>query len=588
MQNLVKILSLLSCHERKRLVLLTALITIMALLDMIGVASILPFMTVLVNPSIIETNMYLNNIFQFSKKFGIETDQEFLFFLGIFVFILLFISLAFKSLTIYFQIRFVQMREYSIGKRLVEGYLHQPYSWFLNRNSSDLGKTILSEVQQFISNGISPILELISKGTVAIAITTLLIIVEPKIALIAGFSLAGIYLAIFYFFRRYLNLIGSKRLKNNQLRFRSVSEAFGAIKEIKVNGLEQTYINWFSNSAQNYAQTQSTVRILAQLPRFILEGIAFGGILLLMLYLISKTGNFNEAIPIISLYVFAGYRLMPSLQVAYASLAQLTFIGPSLDKLNNDLKNLKPFDENQEKNTFIFHDVIKLKNIYFKYPNTSRSALNDVSLNIPAKSTVGLIGTTGSGKTTLADIILGLFESQKGILEVDGVTITKKNIRSWQKIIGYVPQHIFLADTSIEQNIAFGVDAINIKKEIIEKVSKIANLHDFVINELPDQYQTTIGERGVKLSGGQRQRIGIARALYHNPKLLILDEATSALDNQTEKAVMEALNSLRKNITIIIVAHRLNTVKNCDCIIKLEQGQVVGLGKYNDIIYDRM
>ena len=505
MQNLVKILSLLSCHERKRLVLLTALITIMALLDMIGVASILPFMTVLVNPSIIETNMYLNNIFQFSKKFGIETDQEFLFFLGIFVFILLFISLAFKSLTIYFQIRFVQMREYSIGKRLVEGYLHQPYSWFLNRNSSDLGKTILSEVQQFISNGISPILELISKGTVAIAITTLLIIVEPKIALIAGFSLAGIYLAIFYFFRRYLNLIGSKRLKNNQLRFRSVSEAFGAIKEIKVNGLEQTYINWFSNSAQNYAQTQSTVRILAQLPRFILEGIAFGGILLLMLYLISKTGNFNEAIPIISLYVFAGYRLMPSLQVAYASLAQLTFIGPSLDKLNNDLKNLKPFDENQEKNTFIFHDVIKLKNIYFKYPNTSRSALNDVSLNIPAKSTVGLIGTTGSGKTTLADIILGLFESQKGILEVDGVTITKKNIRSWQKIIGYVPQHIFLADTSIEQNIAFGVDAINIKKEIIEKVSKIANLHDFVINELPDQYQTTIGERGVKLSGGQRQ-----------------------------------------------------------------------------------
>ena len=279
---------------------------------------------------------------------------------------------------------------------------------------------------------------------------------------------------------------------------------------------------------------------------------------------------------------------MPSLQVAYASLAQLTFIGPSLDKLNNDLKNLKPFDENQEKNTFIFHDVIKLKNIYFKYPNTSRSALNDVSLNIPAKSTVGLIGTTGSGKTTLADIILGLFESQKGILEVDGVTITKKNIRSWQKIIGYVPQHIFLADTSIEQNIAFGVDAINIKKEIIEKVSKIANLHDFVINELPDQYQTTIGERGVKLSGGQRQRIGIARALYHNPKLLILDEATSALDNQTEKAVMEALNSLRKNITIIIVAHRLNTVKNCDCIIKLEQGQVVGLGKYNDIIYDRM
>ena len=210
--------------------------------------------------------------------------------------------------------------------------------------------------------------------------------------------------------------------------------------------------------------------------------------------------------------------------------------------------------------------------------------MEDININIPSKSTVGIVGTTGSGKTTMVDIILGLLEVKKGTIEVDGNIITEKNTRSWQRSIGYVPQHIFLSDDTIAANIAFGVDTKDVNYEAIEKAAKIANLHDFVLEELPKKYQTTIGERGVRLSGGQRQRIGIARALYHSPQLLILDEATSALDNQTEQAVMDAVNNLGKNITIILIAHRLNTVKNCDIIFKLDKGRVIAEGSFDELI----
>ena len=298
----------------------------------------------------------------------------------------------------------------------------------------------------------------------------------------------------------------------------------------------------------------------------------------------SQTGNFNSALPIISLYVFAGYRLMPAVQQIYEAFTQLTFITPSLDKLYDDLKNLKPFNENQDQDILPFNKSIILKNIHYNYPNASRTILKDISLNISAKSTVGLVGATGSGKTTTVDIILGLLEPQKGTLEIDGKIIRKQNSRSWQRSIGYVPQQIFLADDTIAANIAFGLEPKEINQEAVEKASKIANLHEFVIDELPKKYQTTIGERGVRLSGGQRQRIGIARALYHNPQLLILDEATSALDNQTEKAVMDAIDNLDKNITIIQIAHRLNTLKKCDKIFLLEKGELKKDAKYDELI----
>jgi ABC-type bacteriocin/lantibiotic exporter with double-glycine peptidase domain len=587
MKNLNKIFFLLTPPERKQAGLLLIMIIIMAFLDMIGVASILPFMAVLTNENLIEKNSILNAMFEASKIFGVETNKEFLLALGVIVFVLLIISLTFKALTTYAQLQFVQMCEYSIGKRLIEGCLNQPYSWFLSHNSADIGKTILSEVSEVVTSGITPFIEFIAKSTISIALIVLLIIVDPILALIISLSLAAVYLLIFNFVRKYLHRTGKKRLTNNQLRFIAISEVFGAIKEIKVGGLEQKYINNFSNSAKIFANSIVSARIISQLPRYFLEALAFGGILLIIIYMMTQTGSFNNALPIVSLYVFAGYRLMPALQHIYGSFTSLSFVSASLDKLYDDLKNHKLVNEIQNHGLLPFNKKITLKNVYYNYPNTSRTALKDINLTIAAKSKVGIVGSTGSGKTTIVDIILGLLEPQKGMLEVDEKIITKQNLRSWQRSIGYVPQHIYLSDDTVASNIAFGVEPKNIDQNMIEKSSKIAELHQFVIDELPKQYQTIIGERGIRLSGGQRQRIGIARALYHNPQVLIFDEATSALDNQTEQAVMDAVNNLGKDITTILIAHRLSTVKNCDIIFKLENGSLVDQGSFDEIFNEK-
>ena len=582
-----KLFSLLSNSERKSAGLLMIMILIMALLDVIGVASILPFMAVLTNPNLIETNNILNSSFKILNNYGINSYDEFLFTLGVFVFILLIISLLFRSLTVYFQIRFVQMREHSIGRRLLEFYLNQPYSWFLNRNSADLGKSIISEVQKIINFGVRPLIELIAKGIVTVAIITLLILTNPKLALIVSISLSGIYALIFYFAREYLGVNGNKNLKNNKERFRAFTEAFGASKEVKVLGIEQFYIDRFSKSSKIFAQTQVMSSVISQTPRYILEAVAFGGMLLIILYSIAISGSFNSSLPVISLYIFAGYRIMPALQQIYGSLTQLTFISPSLDKLMHDLNNFKTYDENQnkqDKDALHLKKNIKLKNIYYSYPNTNYPTLNNINLTIPVKSTVGFVGQTGSGKTTIVDIILSLLEAQKGVLEVDGKIITSQNSKKWLRSIGYVPQNIYLSDDTVAANIALGVNPKEINQNLVEKSAKIANIHDFVVNELPKKYKTTIGERGIRLSGGQCQRIGIARALYRNPSVLILDEATSSLDNQTESVLMDAVNNLRKDITIILIAHRLNTVKNCDIIFKIEKGHLVTQGTFDDVI----
>ena len=580
---LKKLLYFLAPLERKGIIFLLLMLFTMALIDTIGVASILPFIGLLSNPDLIETNTILKNTFEFSSKFGVENRQQFLFVFGVMVFILLISSLSFKILAGYVQIYFSRMIEYSVSKRLLERYLKQPYSWFLNRHSADLGKFILSEANN-MSDAINLALELIARIIFITILIALLFFIDPKLTLIVFFSLGGVYIIVFKFTRNFLTRIGEERLKANQSRFTIVSEAFGASKEIKVVGLEQTYINHFSDSAQTYAKHQVSGAVIGTLPRFILEAIAFGGMLLVILYLMDKTGTFANALPIIALYAFASYRLMPAIQQIYYSISQLRFLSPSIDTLYNEFKNLKPFSLDKSQDVLLLNKAITLNNIHYQYPNASRTTLKDINLNIPAYTTVGFVGTTGSGKTTTADIILGLLEAQQGTLEVDGQVITNKNCRAWQRSIGYVPQHIYVIDDTISANIAFGISEKNINQKAVEHAAKIANLHEFVTNELPNKYQTTVGERGIRLSGGQRQRIGIARALYHNPKVLILDEATSALDNLTEQAVMDAVNNLGNNITIIIIAHRLSTLKKCNIIFKFDKGELIKQGTFEKLI----
>jgi ABC-type multidrug transport system fused ATPase/permease subunit len=585
MHTLKKLLYLLSSQEKKHAILLLGVIILMAIFEMIGVVSIMPFMAVLMNPELIETNVFLNTAFNFSSNFGVETIKQFLFLLAILVFVLLVISIALKAFTIYLTVKFITFCNYSFAKRLVAGYLNQPYSWFLNRHSADLSKTILSEVSVVIKQCLNPMLLLIKQSVVALALVAVLIVVDPKLTLIVGLTLSSTYGIIYVSVRKFIKKIGKDRLESNKELFNSISEAFGAVKEIKVGGLEKNYINRFSIPAKNIERITALFAFINAIPRFVLEIIVFGGMLLVVLYLMTQFNSIDKAVPIIALYAYTSYRLMPALQGIFNSFTQIQYVIPALNAIYDDVKNLQSSQNSSTSyNSLQFNDNITLRNINYQYPNASRTTLKNISFKINSQTIVGIVGATGSGKTTTVDIILGLLEAQEGILEVDGKVINKNNIRAWQRSIGYVPQHIFLSDDTIAANIALGVEPKFVNQENVESAAKIANLHEFIIQELPNQYQTTVGERGVRLSGGQRQRIGIARALYHNPKLLILDEATSALDNNTEKQVMNHIKKLDRSTTIIMIAHRLKTVRECNSIILLDKGEIKGQGTFEELV----
>jgi len=584
MQRFKKLYSFLTLHERKYFNVLVVMVLVMAFLDMLGVASILPFIAVLGEPELLQTNTLLKTLFESSHHFGILTTKQFLFVLGISVFFLLVISLAFKALTTYALNRFAFLREYSIGKSLIEGYLHQPYSWFLTRHSADLGKNILSEVQMVVHGAIIPVMTLLAQSTVLLALFILLIVIDPMLAFTVFLVLGLSYVTIFFSMSSWLKRLGLVRTKANQERFKLVNEAFDASKLVKMSGLEDIYTQSFSEHAETYAKTQATAQVITQLPRFALEAISFGGMLLIILYLMNKDQSFVSLLPIIALYVFAGYRIMPALQQIYGAISQLRFSGPAIDNLYQDLNSLQSINTLIDNhNPLTFSKSIKFHKVTYSYPDTKQPSLKHIDLSISAFTKVGFVGATGSGKTTIVDVILGLLVPQNGNLTVDDKPITFSNLRQWQKIIGYVPQQIYLKDDSVAANIAFGVPSLEIDSKAVENASIIANLHEFVINDLPEGYATIIGERGVRLSGGQRQRIGIARALYHSPQVLILDEATSALDNITEQVVIDAIKNLNHKMTIIIIAHRLSTVKDCDMIFLLDNGKLKAQGRFDEL-----
>tara|TARA_B100001093_G_scaffold518059_1_gene601618 strand:- start:485 stop:2290 length:1806 start_codon:yes stop_codon:yes gene_type:complete len=588
MQTIKKLLHLLSYKERKRASLLLIMILLMAFIDMLGIASILPFIAILTSPEIIDSNTFLNKVYKASNIVGVNTKHEFLVATGIGVFLLLIFSLTFKALTTYFQTRFIKMCEYNISRRLLEYYLNQPYSWFLNRNSAFLGKSILSEVSNCVGKGLNPFITLITSVIITLTIFILLVFVDFKLTLIAILTMSIFYGLIYSFNRNLINRLGEEVFKSNEQRYKVLNEAFGGSKEVKIRGLEQAYINQFAKPANKIAVNSALLQIVAQIPRFSLEAIAFGGMILIILYYMTLGSGINNVLPIIALYAFAGYRLLPAIQKIYISVTSLRFVGPSLESLNEDLKKLKPKKQDEYKKeykeTLNLKKNIILRNVNYHYPNSEKPALKNVNLTIPVNNTIGLVGKTGSGKTTTIDIILGLLEAQEGTLQVDEKIINNSNIRSWQQSIGYVPQNIFLIDNTVSANIALGERIKDIDQEAVERAAKIANLHDFIINELPLKYQTTIGERGVRLSGGQRQRIGIARALYHKPQVLVFDEATSALDNLTEKAVMDAVHNSKNDITKILVAHRLSTVRKCDKIFMFDKGELKKEGTFEELI----
>jgi len=581
-----KLLDLLTPAERRRSYLLVVLIFFEGLTQLIGIASILPFLAVLANPQVIETNHRLNALYTW---LGFESTHGFLIFLAIAIFCIVLFGLVFRTFCHHVVFRFVHLRGYAIASRLLGGYLGQPYSWFLDQHSAQLGAHILTDVNKVVSQALMPAMRLISQGVMTVALIALLVAVQPKAALVLAVMLGGSYGAIYALVRRRLNRLGLERAHANLKRFQMAGDAVGGIKDVKILGLEQAYLDRFRKPALAVAEIDAETSAIGEVPRYLLEAIGFGGMLLFVIVMLaSGSGDLGKVLPILGVYAFAGLRLFPSLQQVYGSFTSLRFARPTLDRLHADLMEARSsgggIPTGAEPAPLGLQRALELADVEFAYPRAERAALRGLDMTIPARTTVGLVGGTGAGKTTVVDLVLGLLEPQGGEIRVDGVPIGRENRRAWQRAIGYVPQAIFLTDESVAANIAFGLPPEQVDRAAVERAARVAELHDFVMTELPQGYDTPVGERGVRLSGGQRQRIGIARALYHDPDVLIMDEATSALDNLTERAVMDAVHNLGHAKTIILIAHRLSTVRACDTIFMMEHGRVVAQGRYDELI----
>ncbi len=555
----------------------------MSVFDVVGIASIMPFMSVVINPELIENN---DKLFWFYSRLQFNKKEDFLIFLGLLTFVLLISSLCCRGIVVYLQSRLSFSLEHTLSKRLINNYLQKSYNWSLNQNSGDLSKTVLSDINTIISGAVMPLLSLISQGVVTIGLAGLLFYVDFKLALSSFFVLFFTYFFIFNVASSFLSRLGKETLKLNSQRFKIVSEIFGAFKEIRVLRLEDIYLKKFIKPSELYVKHKASAQIVSQIPRYAIEALAFGGAILLVLILLKQGNSLITILPSIALYILAGYRLIPSIQTLYYSFTKLAFTSPIINHLFSNLisSNTEKKIILLDKNLLNFEKEVKLENIKFSYPASLKTTIENVSLKIPVNKITGIVGATGSGKSTVIEILLGLLEPEEGIVYVDGIAINSKNINQWKNLIGYVPQQIYLADDSVSSNIAFGCDPMDIDHAALKNASIIANIHEFIIKELPKGYDSLIGERGVLLSGGQRQRIGIARALYRNPKLLILDEATSSLDNLTEKSVMEAISNLAQKVTIVIVAHRLSTVQKCDNIYFFEKGRIRAQGNYEKLV----
>ncbi len=588
MDVLRKLFSLLTRRERRNLYILFVAVLLMASLQVASVASIMPFLSVASDPSIIQENEYLRWAY---ATFGFDDDRSFLIALGLGALLALVVSNVFIILTRWAMERYSWGRNHSLSRRLLRSYLYRPYEYFLTRNSSELGKNILEEVKEVTDQMLKPTLRGVAKAVVALFIVGFLVYFDPVVALMVTVVLGAAYGAIYLVVRSQLDERGEARVEANTKRYQFVGEAFGGIKEVKIQGKEEAFLNLYDDPSERYARNQALYRVIKKAPRYIIEMVAFGGIILIAVYLIAVRESLQQVIPVLGLYAFAGYRLLPALQEAFHGLASARFNIAALNKLHRDLKGLAEARSSASGGAdgtaappLLLEEELALREVSYTYPDADRPAIKNLSLAIPARSMVGFVGKTGSGKTTAVDLALGLLRPQEGEITIDGTPLRANNLRRWQQTLGYVPQHIYLSDDTVARNIAFGVPRDQIDMETVREAARRAHILDYVEQDLPNRWETVVGERGVKLSGGQRQRIGIARALYHDPSVLVFDEATSALDQSTEAGVMEAIYDLEGEQTILIISHRLSTVQRADNIFMLEEGQKVGEGSYDELL----
>ena len=568
--NLIRrVLFLARPYGRAKLAGVFSLALTQAVFQVIGATSIFPFLAVAADPDRIRRSHFGTVFLSLFPPMG---NLQLLIITGVIAIVGVLFSNAINLLSEYVRTRYALNFAHWLRVRLLRRMASQPYTYFLQRNSGELLKKVLGDVMNYTNGVLLPLLDTVARAVTAVLLLATLFLVQPVIALSAAIGLGGFYVITFRLLARKRREVDENLRTHTIGYYRESHQMLGGIKPVKVHRAEEHFLARFAGHSAIIAKMGARVSIFNS-ARYVVEPLAFGGLVVAVLLLAAKGRDFSDILPNLGVMALAGYRLLPSIQLLYSQLTQVSSMRHAMDEVYDEFVEAEPdgsvspaisSDALARARPFPWNDSITLREISFRYPGASRPVLDEFSLSIAKNTSLGVIGPTGSGKSTLVDLLLGLYQPTAGEIVIDTRLLTPALVPSWQASIGYVPQDIFLIDDTIARNIAFGLQDSEIDPVRLREASDTAQLLDFIEAELPNGFDTNVGERGVRLSGGQRQRIGLARALYHRPSLLILDEATSALDVATEARLLEALSALAGKLTMVVAAHRLSAVANCD------------------------
>ncbi|HXE73665.1 MAG TPA: ABC transporter ATP-binding protein [Candidatus Nitrosotenuis sp.] len=569
---------LLSARDRRRAGWLVALMLVKAVTELTGVASLVPLVAVASRPGLAQSNPWLAWL---HDSLGFSSDGAFLVFLAVAFVALFVLTNAVNAVTFYQCYRFCFRLSHELACRLLAVYLCRPYPWFLRQNSSELAKNLLGEVDRTVASVILVLVTIAARGLTVLFLCVGLLWLDPLVAVTTAVATSALYVLIYRHFNQRMNECARGYTEANRLRFKTVLEGLSAMREARALARGPFFLEAFRGHSRRYNDLMAAEHLIGNMPSYVTEPLAIAAIVAVLVYFAAR-GQAESSVAMASLYIMATWRLVPALQKIYENAVGLRVNVPLLARIHAELTGEGEAVRPRLWPRLPLRQALRLEEVSFAYGDVP--VVRQVSLEIPRGTSAALVGRSGAGKTTLADLAAGLLVPQEGRVTVDGQPLEGEALRRWQGSVGYVPQEIYLLDDTVRRNIALGVPDEEIDEEAVMRAATMAHIHDFIVGELPQGYDTVLGERGVILSGGQRQRIGIARALYMDPELLILDEATSSLDNLTERSVIEAIEELAGRKTLLVIAHRLSTVKGCDRIFLVEEGRVVDSGPFAQLL----
>ena len=574
-----KLFLILGASSRRRFYILALLSLGSAFLQVVGVGSVFPLMTLVADPSAFSTSPHLVKLSQIT---GIQSKDAFFAFSGFFMILAILAGNAANVFVTWYTQRFLADEGVRLSDLLLQKYSYKSYLFFLSNDSTAMCRDVLAEVGVFLGAYVTPLLDLVVRPTSILVLGAGLIYVNPTAAIGSSIIFGGGYLVVYWLCSTKLEELGQIRIDSEVRKYKITFELFQGQREARLLNCREHFFKLYSQNSRKQNDAVLYTSLISQLPRQVIEVLGFALVFALILLFRAQGKIWDDILPLLSIFAVGAIRMMPQFQSLFASIATLRSAKPVVDRLLPEFTSL--IDHRcKSAEPLQWSDSIEIRDLEYRYPETDVKVLSGMSFKIPKGAHVGFVGSTGAGKTTLINIILGLFSPDSGHFLIDGKEVTDERLLAWQASFGFVPQDIFLCNDTVAANIAFGVSSEDIDMARVREAAKLASLAEH-IESLPEGYDTKVGERGVRFSGGQRQRLGIARALYREPTTLVLDEATSALDGHTEDTVMDSIRDVGGDKTLLIIAHRLTTLKECDTIFVLEQGKVVDTGTYEELL----